>query len=128
MAASIGAVVAIFQWGSLGELIGVSHGGPTISFLPILMTGILFGLVMDCEVFFVQCVRESYVHGATPRRAVVEGFDHSARVVTATGLIMTSVFLGFVLSSGTVIKSVGFRAGVRRPGRHIPGADDARAP
>jgi RND superfamily putative drug exporter len=108
VAASIGAVVAIFQWGWLGSVIGVSHGAPIISFLPILMTGILFGLAMDYEVFLVSGMRESFVHGDEPRKAVVNGFGHSARVVTAAALIMTSVFLGFVFSSDTVIKSMGF--------------------
>jgi RND superfamily putative drug exporter len=108
VAASIGAVVAIFQWGWLGSLIGVSHGAPIISFLPILMTGILFGLAMDYEVFLVSGMRESFVHGDSPRAAVVNGFGHSARVVTAAALIMTSVFMGFVFSSDTVIKSMGF--------------------
>jgi RND superfamily putative drug exporter len=53
-------------------------------------------------------MRESFVHGDKPRDAVVNGFGHSARVVTAAALIMTSVFLGFVISSDTVIKSMGF--------------------
>nr|WP_042198724.1 MMPL family transporter [Kibdelosporangium sp. MJ126-NF4]CEL23512.1 putative drug exporters of the RND superfamily [Kibdelosporangium sp. MJ126-NF4]CTQ89126.1 putative drug exporters of the RND superfamily [Kibdelosporangium sp. MJ126-NF4] len=108
VAASIGAVVAIFQWGWLGDLLGLSHGSPIISFLPILMTGILFGLAMDYEVFLVSGMREAYVHGDTPRDAVVDGLGHSARVVTAAALIMTAVFLGFVFSHDTVIKSMGF--------------------
>jgi RND superfamily putative drug exporter len=108
VAASIGAVVAIFQWGWLGDLLGVSHGSPIISFLPILMTGILFGLAMDYEVFLVSGMRESFVKGATPREAVIDGFGHSARVVTAAALIMTAVFMGFVFSHDTVIKSMGF--------------------
>ncbi|TCO55175.1 MMPL family transporter [Actinocrispum wychmicini] len=105
VAASIGAVVMVFQWNWFGL---VSHGGPVISFLPILMTGILFGLAMDYEVFLVSGMRESYVHGDSPREAVIDGFGHSARVVTAAALIMTSVFLGFVFSADTVIKSMGF--------------------
>jgi RND superfamily putative drug exporter len=108
VAASIGAVVAIFQWGWLGDLLGVSHGSPIISFLPILMTGILFGLAMDYEVFLVSGMRESFVKGSTPREAVIDGFGHSARVVTAAALIMTAVFMGFVFSHDTVIKSMGF--------------------
>jgi RND superfamily putative drug exporter len=108
VAASIGAVVAIFQWGWLGDLIGVSHGSPIISFLPILMIGILFGLAMDYEVFLVSGMRESYVRGRAPRDAVIDGFGHSARVVTAAALIMTAVFMGFVFSHDTVIKSMGF--------------------
>jgi RND superfamily putative drug exporter len=105
VAASIGAVVMVFQWNWFGLL---SHGAPIISFLPILMTGILFGLAMDYEVFLVSGMRESFVHGDEPRKAVVDGFGHSARVVTAAALIMTAVFLGFMFSSDTVIKSMGF--------------------
>ncbi|CAM3714289.1 MMPL family transporter [Kibdelosporangium persicum] len=108
VAASIGAVVAIFQWGWLGDVFGLTHGSPIISFLPILMTGILFGLAMDYEVFLVSGMREAYVRGDTPREAVVDGLGHSARVVTAAALIMTAVFLGFVFSHDTVIKSMGF--------------------
>ncbi|MFD1045265.1 MMPL family transporter [Kibdelosporangium lantanae] len=105
VAASIGAVVMVFQWNWFGLL---SHGAPIISFLPILMTGILFGLAMDYEVFLVSGMRESFVHGDEPREAVVDGFGHSARVVTAAALIMTAVFFGFMFSPDTVIKSMGF--------------------
>ncbi|SMD18459.1 MMPL family transporter [Kibdelosporangium aridum] len=108
VAASIGAVVAIFQWGWLGDLFGITHGSPIISFLPILMTGILFGLAMDYEVFLVSGMREAFVRGDTPKEAVIDGLGHSARVVTAAALIMTAVFFGFVFSHDTVIKSMGF--------------------
>jgi putative drug exporter of the RND superfamily len=108
VAASIGAVVAIFQWGWLSDVFGLSHGSPIISFLPILMTGILFGLAMDYEVFLVSGMRESYVHGESAKEAVIDGFGHGARVVTAAALIMAAVFAGFIFSHDTVIKSMGF--------------------
>ena len=91
-------MVAVFQWGWLADLLGVSQTGPIISFLPILLIGIVFGLAMDYQVFLVTRMREEYVHGATPREAVVNGFGHGARVVTAAAIIMISVFAGFVLT------------------------------
>ena len=112
IAATFGAVVAVFQWGWLGDLLGVSQTGPITSFLPILLVGIVFGLAMDYQVFLVTRMREEYVHGAEPREAVVRGFGHGARVVTAAAIIMISVFSGFILSSESTIKSIGFALAV----------------
>lgn len=106
--ATFGAVVAVFQWGWLAGLIGVDRTGPIISFLPVLLIGLLFGLAMDYEVFLVSRMREDHVHGAAPKDAVVGGFRHGARVVTAAALIMASVFGGFILGEDPIIKSVGF--------------------
>ncbi len=108
VAAAFGAVVAVFQWGWLGGLLGVDAPGPVLSFLPIFLVGVLFGLAMDYEVFLVTRMREEHVHGASADDAVVQGFRHGARVVTAAGLIMLSVFAGFVTASEVVIKSIGF--------------------
>ncbi|MGY1747238.1 MMPL family transporter [Blastococcus sp. SYSU D00695] len=108
LAATFGALVAVFQWGWLADLIGVEHTGPVLSFLPILLIGLLFGLAMDYEVFLVSRMREEHVHGAEPRVAVVGGFRHGARVVTAAALIMGAVFAGFVLAPDSTIKSIGF--------------------
>ncbi len=108
LAATFGALVAVFQWGWLAELIGVEQTGPIISFLPVLLIGLLFGLAMDYEVFLVSRMREDFVHGAPPREAVVGGFRHGARVVTAAALIMASVFAGFILGEDATIKSIGF--------------------
>jgi putative drug exporter of the RND superfamily len=110
--ATFGAVVAVFQWGWLADLFGVSQTGPIISLLPILLIGIVFGLAMDYQVFLVTRMREEHVHGAEPRGAVVDGFSHGARVVTAAALIMMSVFFGFVLSPESIIKSIGFGLGI----------------
>jgi len=110
--ATFGAVVAVFQWGWLGELIGLQTTGPVLSFLPILLVGVLFGLAMDYEVFLVTRMREAYVHGASADKAVVDGFRHSSRVVVAAAIIMASVFAGFVFSSEAVVKSMGFALAV----------------
>ncbi|CAM5526033.1 MMPL family transporter [Streptomyces hirsutus] len=83
-----------------------------MSFLPILLIGILFGLAMDYEVFLVSRMREDFVHGADPQEAMVSGMGHNARVVTAAALIMTSVFGGFVLMDDPIIKSIGFALAV----------------
>jgi RND superfamily putative drug exporter len=112
MAATFGAVVAVFQWGWLADVLGVEQTGPIISFLPIFLIGIVFGLAMDYQVFLVTRMREEYVHGAEPRQAMVSGFGHGARVVTAAAIIMISVFSGFVLSPESFIKSIGFALGV----------------
>ncbi|MEZ3182636.1 MMPL family transporter [Streptomyces pimonensis] len=110
--ATFGITVAIFQEGHLAGLVGVDTPGPLVSFLPILLIGILFGLAMDYEVFLVSRMREDFVHGADPQTAMVSGMGHNARVVTAAALIMTSVFGGFVLMDDPIIRSIGFALAV----------------
>jgi len=111
---SFGAVVAVYQWGWLGGIFGTGNvSSPSIiSFLPILLIGVLFGLAMDYEVFMVSGMREAYVHGFGAKRAVVGGFNAGSRVVTAAAIIMTSVFSGFILAPDTIIASIGFALGV----------------
>ncbi|QOC90549.1 MMPL family transporter [Micromonospora craniellae] len=108
VAATFGLTVAVFQQGHLADLVGLDTPGPLISFLPILLIGILFGLAMDYEVFLVSRMREDFVHGDTAEQATINGMGHGARVVTAAALIMTSVFGGFVFLDDPVIKSMGF--------------------
>ncbi|MGK5440932.1 MMPL family transporter [Micromonospora sp. URMC 105] len=108
VAATFGITVAVFQQGHLADLVGLDTPGPLISFLPILLIGILFGLAMDYEVFLVSRMREDFVHGDTARQATINGMGHGARVVTAAALIMMSVFGGFVFLDDPVIKSMGF--------------------
>jgi RND superfamily putative drug exporter len=110
--ATFGITVLIFQEGHLAGLVGVDTPGPLISFLPILLIGILFGLAMDYEVFLVSRMREDVVHGAGPQDAVLSGTGYGARVVTAAALIMASVFAGFALIDDPVIKSIGFALAV----------------
>src|SRR4051812_30507182 len=106
--ASFGAVVAVFQWGWLADLLGVPSTGPVISFLPVILMAVLFGLAMDYEVFLVSRMREEYVHGAQPREAVVTGARHAARVVVAAALIMFSVFASFVTIDDVIVKAIAF--------------------
>ncbi|MEO6471452.1 MAG: MMPL family transporter [Aeromicrobium sp.] len=105
---SLGATVAVFQWGWLSDLIGVDKSGPVLFMLPLLLTGILFGLAMDYEVFLVSRMREEYVHGKPAVEAVVSGFQHGARVVVAAAAIMIGVFGSFSLGDDAVVKSIGF--------------------
>ncbi|WUJ67854.1 MMPL family transporter [Kribbella soli] len=107
-AATFGAVVAVFQWGWLGSVLGVTETGPVMSLLPVLLVGILFGLAMDYQVFLVTRMREDYSHGADARAAIVTGVRHGARVVSAAAIIMISVFGGFILSPDVLVKSIGF--------------------
>lgn len=111
---SFGAVVAVYQWGWLGAVFNTGNATTPsiISFLPILLIGVLFGLAMDYQVFMVVGIREAYVHGADARAAVIEGFNAGSRVVTAAGIIMTSVFSGFILAPDTIIASIGFSLGI----------------
>ncbi|POX57052.1 hypothetical protein C3489_02040 [Streptomyces sp. Ru71] len=106
--AALGAVVAVFQWGWLSGLMGVEETGPVMSMMPIFMVGVVFGLAMDYEVFLVTRMREAYVHGEKPSQAVVTGFKYGARVVTAAAVIMIAVFSGFIGSSESMVKMIGF--------------------
>ena len=117
VAAAFGVVAAVFEWGWLAELLHVTRTGPIISFMPIVLMGVLFGLAMDYEVFLVSRMREDYVHtrrsGATAadaRRiavtAIKTGFTSSARVVTAAALIMFAVFAAFVPEGDASLKPI----------------------
>ena len=112
IAASFGVVVYVFQQGHLHGLFGVTDPGPIVSFLPLLLVGVLFGLAMDYEVFLVIRMRECFVNGAEARDAVRQGFDESGRVVVAAALIMISVFGSFVLTDDLVTKSIGLALAV----------------
>lgn len=106
MGATFGAIVAVFQWGWLTDLLPVGQTELVISFLPIILIGVVFGLAMDYQVFLVTRMREEYVHGAAPVPAVITGFQHGSRVVTAAAIIMISVFAGFTLSGEDFILQV----------------------
>ncbi|MFI9031035.1 MMPL family transporter [Streptomyces sp. NPDC053560] len=110
--ATFGITVAVFQQGHLAGLVGLDTSGPLVSFLPILLIGILFGLAMDYEVFLVSRMREDYVRGAEASQATVNGMGYNGRVVTAAALIMASVFGGFVFMEDPIIKSIGFALAV----------------
>lgn len=108
VAAAFGATVAVYQWGWLGSLFGVHDPGPILSFMPIMLIGVLFGLAMDYQMFLVSGMREGFSHGEDAQVAVRSGFVHGAKVVTAAAVIMASVFGGFVFSHLTMIRPMGF--------------------
>lgn len=106
--ATFGITTAVFQWGWAGSLFGIDTGGPLMSFIPILVTGILYGLAMDYQVFLVSSMRESYVHGHRGRKSVIHGYEQASRVVVAAAVIMVAVFTGFVFTHDIMIKQIGF--------------------
>ncbi len=112
--AAFGAVVAVFQWGWFADLLHVPTTGPVLSFMPIILMGVLFGLAMDYEVFLVSRIREEVVHGADAQTAIRTGFVGSARVVTAAAIIMFAVFAAFVPEGDASIKviALGLAVGV----------------
>ncbi|WP_159498442.1 MMPL family transporter [Microbacterium sp. 18062] len=106
--AALGAVTAIYQWGWLSAIFGVHDPGPVLSFAPIIIMGVLFGLAMDYQLFLVSGMREAYVHGTPARQAVVAGLRNGRAVVTAAAIIMISVFGGFVFSHLGMVRPLGF--------------------
>ncbi|WP_327287259.1 MMPL family transporter [Streptomyces sp. NBC_01198] len=107
MAAALGAQVAVFQWGWGRHVFGITPS-ETISFLPIIMLAIIFGLSSDYEVFVVSRVKEDYTKNGDARRAVERGTGVSARVVTAAALIMFFIFVAFMFTDDPTIKAIGF--------------------
>ena len=103
--AMFGAVVAVFQWGWFGI---TDAPGPIVSFIPIIASGILFGLAMDYEFFLVSGMHESYSMTKKSKDSVITGFGAGSKVVTAAAVIMVSVFAGFITSHEAIIQSIGF--------------------
>jgi putative drug exporter of the RND superfamily len=124
VAAAFGVVAAVFEWGWFADALHVARTGPIISFMPIVLMGVLFGLAMDYEVFLVSRMREDYVHarraagGRAGRRMAIEavrsGFTASARVVTAAAVIMFAVFAAFIPEGDSSLKPIalGLAAGI----------------
>ncbi|WP_169085132.1 MMPL family transporter [Paenibacillus sp. PL91] len=110
--ATFGITTAVYQWGWLHSLFGFDTGGPLLSFMPIMVTGILYGLAMDYQVFLVSSMRESYVHGHRGTESVVHGYNQASRVVVAAAVIMVSVFAGFIFAHDIMIKQIGFALAV----------------
>ena len=110
--ATFGIMTAIFQWGWLKEIIGFDTPGPILSFLPIMVTGILYGLAMDYEMFLVSSMREAHVHGRAGKQSVIHGFEQASRVVVAAAVIMVSVFAGFIFSDDSMVKQFGLALAV----------------
>ncbi|MBQ1088058.1 MMPL family transporter [Streptomyces sp. B93] len=112
IAAAYGVVVAVFQWGWGGGLLGVPEPVPVESYVPMMMFAIVFGLSMDYEVFLLSRIREAWLHTGDNRRSVAVGLAGTARVITCAALIMTSVFFAFLLSTNVVIKMLALGLGV----------------
>jgi len=104
---SFGVIVAVFNWGWLASAVGVEHTIPIVSFLPMMMFAILFGLSMDYEVFILSRIHEEYHRTGDARGSVLTGLSSSARVITAAALIMISVFGAFALGDAPTIKMFG---------------------
>jgi RND superfamily putative drug exporter len=105
--AAYGVLVAVFQWGWLGGLIGVHEGAPIEPWAPMMLFAIVFGLSMDYEVFLLSSMREQVDAGEPNSRAVVEGLASTARVITAAAAIMVCVFGSFVFGDLRAIKLIG---------------------
>jgi RND superfamily putative drug exporter len=105
--AAYGVVVAVFEWGWFGSVIGVDKTGPIAPFVPMMMFAILFGLSMDYEVFLLSGIREEYDRTRNNALAVADGLASTARVITAAALIMVTVFGSFMLGDSTTIKLFG---------------------
>lgn len=106
--ATLGSVVAVYQWGWLGALFDVHDPGPILNFLPTILIGILFGLAMDYQLFLTSGMREAYAHGKSPKEAINHGVHLSRAVVVAAAIIMITVFGGFAFSHLAMIRPVGF--------------------
>ncbi len=107
VAAAYGIVTAVFQLGWGSSLIGLDHAIPIVSFVPLLMFAILFGLSMDYEVFLLTQMREHYKQHGDAKRAVIEGLANTGRVITSAAAIMVCVFTSFVLNGNPLVKEFG---------------------
>jgi len=105
--AAFGVLVAVFQWGWLGSLFGVSRAGPIEAFLPVMLFAILFGLSMDYEVFLISRIQEEWLTSGDNHAAVRKGLASTGKTITAAALIMILVFGSFILGGERVIKEFG---------------------
>ena len=105
--AAFGIIVAVFQWGWGASVIGVDNTGPIISFFPIFLFAIVFGLSMDYEVFLMSRIHEEWEHRKDATEAVTRGLALTGRVITAAAAIMVTVFASFMLGEERIIKLFG---------------------
>ena len=110
--AAYGVVTAVFQEGVGASLVGVDAGVPIVSFIPVMLFAILFGLSMDYNVFLLSRVQEAYRDGDSPRDSVIHGVGRIGKVVLFAGLIMASVFLAFVTQADVIGKMMGLGLGL----------------
>jgi RND superfamily putative drug exporter len=104
--AAYGVIVAAFQFGWGGDILGVS-AGPIEAWVPMMLFAIVFGLSMDYEVFLISAIREHYDRTGDNAQAVADGLESTARVITAAALIMVFVFGSFVVSDVRALKLIG---------------------
>src|SRR5215204_1674521 len=110
--AAYGVVVAVFQEGFGASLIGVDSGVPIVSFIPVMLFAILFGLSMDYNVFLLARIHEAYNEGDRPRASVIHGMARIGKVILFAGLIMSAVFLAFVTQPDVIGKMFGLGLGL----------------
>ncbi|MCU1525022.1 MAG: transporter [Microbacteriaceae bacterium] len=110
--ASYGVLVAVFQWGWGSSLLGVPQPVPIVSFVPMLMFAIIFGLSMDYEVFLLSRIREAWQLGADNRESVTHGLSVTARIITCAAVIMACVFFAFLPQPSVTIKMLALGLGV----------------
>ena len=112
VAAAYGVVTAVFQDGIGASLIGADSGVPIVSFIPVMLFAILFGLSMDYNVFLLSRIHEAYNEGDSPRASVIHGMGRIGKIVLFAGLIMSSVFLAFVTQPDVIGKMMGLGLGL----------------
>jgi RND superfamily putative drug exporter len=110
--ATLGVIVATYQWGWFGDLLGIHDPGPILSFLPTIVIGILFGLAMDYQLFLVSGMREAFVHGESAKQAILSGIRSGRSVVVAAAIIMIMVFGGFASSHLASVRPMGLALAV----------------
>ncbi len=110
--ASYGVLVAVFQWAWGSSLLGIPQPIPIVSYVPVLMFAIIFGLSMDYEIFLLARIKEAWDGGATNRGSVTHGLAVTARIITSAAVIMACVFFSFVLVPTTTIKMLALGLGV----------------
>ena len=114
IAAAYGVVVLVFQWGWARQIVGLTETIPIVSFVPLVMFVILFGLSMDYEVFLMSRMKEIWDSTHDPRQSVILGVATTGRVITTAALIMMAVFFSFVASPSPTVKLIGFGIPQRR--------------
>jgi RND superfamily putative drug exporter len=110
--AAFGVVSAVFEKGWGASLVGLDGEVPIVSFVPLMMFAILFGLSMDYEVFLMTHIREAWQQAHDNRRAVIAGVGTTGRVITSAALIMVSVFFAFIINGDPTVKQFGVGMGV----------------
>jgi RND superfamily putative drug exporter len=112
IAAAFGVLTAVFEQGFLLDLVGLEHTVPIVSYVPLMMFAVLFGLSMDYEVFLISHMQEAWGRLRDNRAAVIDGVTTTGTVITAAALIMISVFFAFIINGDPVVKQFGVGMGV----------------